>query len=298
MKRILFKYSFITSLAITIILNSTCFAQKNDADNYRMLFNLNTIKQSDNTRLLEVRFIAKNKKNRKDKVPVFNAEIKFFNTLNDEKLLLGSVKTSKKGIAQLTIPKNYKYLVDENGYINLKAQFEETTALTEQVAEITVKDLHLNFTLKEIDSVKTALVTAYTIDGLGNKTPVEDTEINFYVQGMLSKMPIHEEGLISDGKYQFEFPTDIPGDINGNLIVYAMVLDNDDYWNVTQSQTTNWGTSSKQIKHETNKLWTEAAPIWMYIILTIMLVGVWANYLYTILHLFKIKKEGYSLSEN
>lgn len=298
MKRILYKYSSIALFAITIILSSTCFAQKNDADNYRILFNFNTIKQSDNTRILEVSFIARNKKNRKDKVPVYNAEIKFFNTLNDEKLLLGSVKTSKKGIAKLTIPKNYKYLTDENGNINLKAQFQQTTALTEQVAEINVKNLHLNFNLTEIDSVKTALITAYTIDNFGNKITTEDTEINFYVQGMLSKMPIHEEGLISDGKYQFEFPTNIPGDINGNLTVYAMIVDNDEYWNVTQSKTINWGTSSKQIEHETNKLWTKAAPIWMYILLTIMLVGVWASYLYTILHLFKIKKEGYSLSKN
>ncbi len=298
MKKFLFKYLFIASLAITTILNSTCFAQKNDAANYRMLFNFNTIKQSDNTRLLEVSFIAKNKKNRKDKVPVYNAEIKFFNTLNDEKLLLGSVKTSKKGIAKLTIPKNHKYLTDENGNINLKTQFEETSALAEQVAEITVKDLHLNFNLTEIDSVRSVLVTAYTIDNFGNKIASEDTEINFYVQGMLSKMPIHEEGLISDGKYQFEFPTDIPGDINGNLTVYAMVLDNDEYWNVTQSNTVNWGITSKQIKQETNKLWTEAAPIWMYVVLTIMRVGVWANYLYTILYLFKIKKEGYSLNKN
>jgi len=298
MKGILYKYSFIASFAITTILNSACFAQKSDADNYRMLFNFNTIKQSDNTRLLEVSFIARNKKNRKDKVPVYNAEIKFFNTLNDNKILLGSTKTSKKGIAKLTIPENHKYLTDENGNISLKAQFERTSALAAQTEEINVKDLYLNFNLTEIDSVKTALITAFSIDNLGNKIPTEDTEINFYVQGMLSKMPIHEEGLISDGKYQFEFPTDIPGDINGDLTVYAMVLDNDEYWNVTKSTTVNWGVTSKQIKHETNKLWTEAAPIWMYILLTIMLVGVWTNYLYTIIHLFKIKKESYSLSKN
>ncbi|WP_457618291.1 hypothetical protein [Lutibacter sp.] len=298
MKGILYKYSLIISFAISAILNSTCFAQKSDADNYRMLFNFNTIKQSDNTRLLEVSFIARNKKNRKDKVPVYNAEIKFFNTLNNNKILLGSAKTSKKGIAKLTIPENYKYLIDENGYINLKAQFEETTALAEQIAEINVKDLYLNFNLTEIDSVKTALITAYTIDNFGNKIATEDTEINFFVKGMLSKMPIHEEGLISDGKYEFEFPTDIPGDINGDLTVYAMILDNDEYWNITKSTTVNWGVASKQIKHETNKLWTEAAPIWMYILLTIMLVGVWTNYLYTIIHLFRIKKESYSLSKN
>ncbi len=46
---------------------------------------------------------------------------------------------------------------------------------------------------------------------------------------------------------------------------------------------------------DSNTLWSEAAPIWMYIVLTILLVGVWANYAYTIKNLFSISKEGKEL---
>ena len=49
------------------------------------------------------------------------------------------------------------------------------------------------------------------------------------------------------------------------------------------------------VKIVENTLWSKAAPIWMYVVLTILLVGVWANYVYTVIHLFKINKEGKEL---
>lgn len=291
MERNLFKYPFITSFVIVLLLSNISFAQENDVTNYRMGFNLTTVKQPDNSRLLEVTFIATNKKDRKDKVPVFNAEIKFFNILDEEEELLGTVNTSKEGIAKLILPENQNYLTDEEGNINLTALFGGTNSLEEETAEISVKDLHLELNLTEIDSVKTVLVSAFTIDKLGEKIPVEDVEINFYVQAMLSKMKI-DEGLISDGVYEFNFPTDIPGNINDNLLVFAMVVDHDEYGDVTQSETAKWGVFHKHIMKEENSLWSAVAPLWMYTVLTIMLVGVWANYVYTIINLIKIKKEG------
>lgn len=294
MKRNKFKYPFITSFAIVLLFSTISLAQEIDIANYKMLFNLNTEKQADNSRLLEVSFIARNKKDRKDKIPIYNAEIKFFNVLYEEELLLGSVNTTNKGIAQLIIPENYNYLIDDDGNINLTAQFESTDALDNEAAEISVKNLHLELTLVEIDSVKTVLVSAFTINKLEEKIIAEDVEINFYVQGMLSKMLI-EEGAISNGEYEFTFPTDIPGDINGNLLVYSMVVDHDEYWNVTQNKNVNWGVFHKNIVKEKNTLWSAVAPLWMYTVLTIMLVGVWANYVYTIIHLFKIQKEGKKL---
>lgn len=291
MKKNLFKYTFITSFIIVLLFSPNSFAQENDATNYRMLFNFNTVKQADNSRLLEVSFIAKNKKDRKDKIPVYNAEIKFFNVLNEEEVLLGTSKTSKEGIAQLILPENQKLLIDDDGKINLTAVFNSTDALDEETAEISVRDLHLEMNLTEIDSVKTVLASAFTINKLGEKTLAEDIEIVFYVQGMLSKMKI-EEGTISNGKYEFNFPTDLPGDLNGDLIVYSMIIDNDEYWNVTQKKNITWGVFHKQTMKEKNTLWSAVAPLWMYTVLTIMLVGVWANYVYTIINLIKIKKEG------
>ena len=294
MKSNLFKYQFITSFIIALMFSFTSIAQENDASNFRMMFNFKTVKQNDNTRLLEVSFIARNKKDRKDKIPVVDTEIKFYNTLNEEEVLLGTSTTSQEGIAQLILPESHNYLVDENGYINLIAKFEGTDALDEEEEELSVKDLHLELNLKEIDSVKTVIVKAFTIDSLGIETPVEEADIIVSVQGMLSKMKIKED-YIEDGEFKFEFPTDLPGNENGDITVFSTIEDNDDFGNVFQKKTVNWGTFNKQVKEEGNKLWSEAAPMWMYIVLTILLLGVWANYVYTILNLFKIKKEGKEL---
>lgn len=293
MKNILFKYPIINSILVVIFLlfNNISVAQEIELTNYKMRFNFNTVKQDDNARLLEVKFIAYNKKNRKDNIPIYNAEIKFINVLNEEELLLGRSNTTKEGIAQFIVPKNQVYLTDDNGNIQLIALFEGSDALEEKTKEILVKDLQLELDLKEIDSIKTVQVSAYTLNKFGKKILVEDVEIGFYIQGMFSKMII-EEGIISNGSYKFDFPTDLPGDSNRNLLLEAMIIDNDEYWNVNQQKTVKWGAYHTHPPKEEKTLWSAIAPLWMYTVLTIMLVGVWANYIYTIINLFKIKKEG------
>ena len=270
-------------------------SQEVDISNYRIRFNCNTIKQPDNTRILEASFIAANKEDRKDRVPVYEAEIKFFNVWEDEEVLLGVSKTSKDGVAQITIPKDHDYLVDSEGKINFKAIFEGSDGLDGEEEEISVQDLNLELNLIEKDSVKTAVVKAYTLDSLGVKIPLEEADVFISVGGMLSKMNVNE-GTIENGVYEFEMPTDIPGDINGDLVVYTSIEDHDEFGNVIQKKIVNWGVFNKQIKVENNTLWSEAAPIWMYAVLTILLVGVWANYVYTIINLFKIRKEGTELA--
>ena len=56
-----------------------------------------------------------------------------------------------------------------------------------------------------------------------------------------------------------------------------------------------WGTFHKLGTQPTYTLWSHYAPIWMYVVLTILLVGVWSNYIYSIINLFRIKKEGKNL---
>ena len=160
MKTIFVRYSVIVFL-IGLFISTNSIAQENDASNYRMLFNVNTVKQHDNTRLIEASFIGRNKKDRKDKLPIYDAEIKFFNTFNDEEILLGTSKTSKEGIAHITLPENQQYLTDNEGYIILKAVFEGSEGLDEEEEEIIVKNLQLELNLEEIDSVKTVIVKSF-----------------------------------------------------------------------------------------------------------------------------------------
>jgi len=293
MKTTFYRYSIIVFL-IGLFISTISIAQENDASNYRMLFNVNTVKQYDNTRLLEASFIGRNKKDRKDKLPIYDAEIKFFNTLNDEEILLGTSKTSKEGIAHITLPENQQYLTDNEGYIILKAVFEGSEGLEEEEDEISVKNLHLELKLSEIDSVKMVMVNAFVIDDLGEKLPLEEADIIISVESMFSNMKI-EEGTIENGEFEFKMPTDIPGDINDDLTIYATIDDNEEFGNVIQKETVKWGAFHNHKAKGKNTLWSDYAPIWMYVVLTILLGGVWINYIYSIINLIKIRNEGKEL---
>ncbi len=293
MKTKLFKFS-VFAILIGLFTNTNSIAQDNEAKNFKMLYKFSTTKQADNSRLLEVSFIARHKKDRKNKVPVFEAEINFYNVSDEENILLGTVKTDKKGFARLTLPENQFYITDIDGYINLKAIFEKTKAIKSYKKSIAVKDLILDFKLVEIDSVKTAILKAFTLDSLKTEIPVTEADLIFSVGGMILNMPI-EEASIDDGQYEFEFPTNIPGDVNRNIDVFVSIEDHDDFGNVIQKKSVNWGTFNKQIKDDSNTLWSKAAPIWMYAVLSILLIGVWAKYIYSISNLFKIRKEGKEL---
>lgn len=283
---------FFVTLALLINVKSVAQEDVNLKD-YRIRFGLSTTKQADNSRILEVSFIAANKKDRKDRVPVYDADINFFNVTEDEDISLGTVKTDKDGVAQLTIPANQTYVKDAEGYINFKAVFEGTDAMDSEEDDLAVRDVFLELNLEEIDSVKTVMLNAYVLDSLQTKVPINETEIVFSIGGMLSKMPIKRE-YISDSDYEFEFPENISGDKNGNVDVFASIIDSDEYGNVIQKKNIDWGIN-KHITVETNQLWSDAAPIWMYIVLSILLIGVWTNYAYSIKNLFNIKKEGNEL---
>ncbi|UJH66647.1 hypothetical protein [Allomuricauda sp. SCSIO 65647] len=288
-----FKYTLLIVL-MGLFIAPNAKAQEHDISDYRIRFNLKTIKQHDNSRILEVRFIAANKKDRKDRVPVYGAKIEFFNFLEDETVQLGSSNTSKDGIAQIALPENQSYLLDSEGKINFRAVFEGTDELGGKEREISIKDVHLNLNLIEKDSIKTVSIKAHTLDSLGVQIPLEETDVIISVEGMLSKMTI-DEGVIESGEYEFEMPTDLPGDANGDVTVYTIIEDHDDYGDVVQKKTENWGVFNELPSEEKNTLWSEAAPIWMYVVLTILLLGIWANFVYTCINLYKIKKEGTAL---
>ncbi len=291
MKSNLYNHTFFISIIAALLLCTNGIAQQIDLSNYSMRFVFKTVKQADNSRLLEVSFIGFNDADRKDKLPVFGAEIQFLNVLNDEEIILGSSKTSKEGTAQLILLENQKYATDEQGYINLKARFNSTDALSIEEADIMVKDLHLDLNLSEIDSVKTVTLTAFTINSLGDKIPVSDLDVIINLNTMLSKMNINE-GTIIDGTYTFEMTESFSGNTKGELTISSIIEENDEYGNIIQEKKVQWGTINKQVKFNDHSLWTKAAPIWMYVLLSILLLGVYINFIYTIVNLVKIKREG------
>ncbi|MBS3993216.1 MAG: hypothetical protein KGZ87_05830 [Bacteroidetes bacterium] len=273
--------------AIASVINT--YAQEFVQDNYRTFYNFSMLKQDDNTRSLKVRYVLQHAEDKTVEHPVYKAQIKFINKLDDQEVILAEVLTSKNGIATLTLPENQKYLKDKEGNITLIARFEETEKLEAQEEEIMFKDIFLDFNLAEIDSVKTITLNAYTLNNKGEQLLVEETDVAFYIGGMLSKMKIND-GTLESGSYEFEYEHNLPGDENGLLTFYAQIEDHEEFGNVTKMKTMNWGVEHSVPKKVKNSLWSKNAPGWMYAVLAFLLILVWANYVYVVISLFKLKK--------
>lgn len=290
------KNTYFSSLGLFVLivvmhLSNISMAQENDLSNYRIRFNVRTIKNPDQSRTFEASFIAHNKKDRKDRIPAHETEILFVNSTDDEDITLGSAVTDMSGIASLVLPETQVYLTDEEGFINVEARFKGSDGLKKQRKSVAFKDLYINLELQEVDSVKMVSVKAFTLDSLQTEIPENDIDVVLSIGGMLSRMTV-DEGSTEEGLYEFEFPDDIPGDKDGNFKIFAFVEDHDDFGDVLAEANSNWGVFDDIVKVEKYELWTKAAPIWMYVVLTILLVGVWANYIYTLIKLKDISKSG------
>jgi hypothetical protein len=111
------------------------------------------------------------------------------------------------------------------------------------------------------------------------------------VQGLFSKLKIGE-CFVDAGEGTFEFPKNIPGDVNGNLQIFARLEENEDFGEVEKIESAKWGIHRSGFVEPSRSLWSSGAPIWMITTLIILLAGVWSHYIYAIIQMVKIKKEG------
>jgi hypothetical protein len=288
MKNIKFKLSYTVLIIVSILMGHNINSQEFIQDNYKTFFNFKTLKQNDDTRLLEVSFLVQNLEDKNDEHPVYKAKIDFINKLDEKEVILGSILTSTKGEAKLILPKNQNFLKDKEGNITLIARFKGTDKLEPIEEELIIKDLFLDLNLTEIDSVKTVTLRAYTTNNSGEEIPIEEVDIAFYVGGMFSKMKIHD-GTIEEGFYEFEYSHFLPGDENGMLSIYSIIEDHDEFANVTKMKIIKWGHIQDHPKEPKNSLWAKNAPLWMYIVLAVLLIAVWANYVHVVSSLIKLK---------
>lgn len=283
----------IVVLITTVLMNFSSFAsspQDDEVAAFEPTMEFKTLKKSDGSRDLIVKLIGEGE----ESLPVRGAEINFYNLAGEKKIELGKAKTDAKGIATLNIKPEFSFTKDASDKINLKAEFAGTENFTATEADLSVLDLTLTMELSEVDSVKTIHVTANYVNAKGELVPLNEIEFGFYIQGLYSRLKIGD-GFLEAGECDFEFPKDLKGDYLGNLEIYAAFLENEDYGDVEVMKTAKWGTHRANYSEPERSLWTSGAPLWMIITLTIMLLGVWSHYLYAVIQLILVKREGKKL---
>lgn len=222
-------------------------------------------------------------------VPFGDLKIDFY-AGEDSLVNLGSMTTDEDGMAILVLGDNSGLPVTAGGEIRYYAEYEGDEGVLPAEYEVYIVDASVEMTLEMVDSVRTVKVRAFT-PVEGDEIPFADEDIYVYVARMFNDLPLGEDFLNENGEFTVEVPDDIPGDINGNIEIIARFNDHYLFGTVEQRQKVQWGIpTDPQIPMSGRTLWTQIAPLWMIITLSILLTGVWSHYIYVVIQLFRIKR--------
>jgi hypothetical protein len=225
---------------------------------------------------------------RKD-IPIAGARVDYL--IGSDLKIDGNV-TDKNGYALAIIKKGTVIPRDKDGVITCTAGFAGNNLYEAANTEVKFIETRISMTFDLVDSVKTAKVEAYKIDGAGMESPLADQILTVSVQRMFSRLPVGDVTLDAEGKGSVEFPSGIPGDSIGNLEVVAFMADNETFGNIELSSQVKWGIPKQKVLVTHRALWTQIAPLWMIVSLTILLIGVWAHYTYVVIQIIIIKLKG------
>ena len=131
-------------------------------------------------------------------------------------------------------------------------------------------------------------------------TPVKGVDVVIAVKRMGGDLNVNETPTFSTdstGKVSADFKRDsIPGDLKGNIILVAKVIDNDQYGNLSIQKTVSWGSKfvAKNEDFNARTLFSTRAkaPIWLIFISSGIIIAVWTVLILLVVNIFKIKKLG------
>jgi 5-hydroxyisourate hydrolase-like protein (transthyretin family) len=276
---------FLLILAGFFAMSFNAYAQKKEGTRVRAYYD----KLPNNNKQIKVSLTTGRGKNM---VGVVNADIKLTSLAGEEKLQLATIQTNVDGEAFLQIEEGYPLPKDEEGYAIITAAFAGNDSLKAAKKKLEFLDLLLTAEFNIEDSVKVITLSA-VVDSLGTKIPVEELDVEIGVKRMHSTLFLDEVETDEEGKAEFEFPDDIPGDQDGNITIVFRVLEDDDYGTVQARSIINWGTIVDYTsKDHLRSLFGDEAPLWMIIAVLVVLVAAWYHFIWAIIKVYKIKKLG------
>lgn len=228
---------------------------------------------------------------------VEGVEVHFYRNEAVPEKLLGKAASNKKGVATLILPEGEeKYASPAHEYTYVAA-IENSDRAEDSQEEITVAESDFDMTLEEEDSVRQVHISLTETGPDGRKIPVKDVEVSLFVKRLFGLLPISDDPETTDenGEAVADFPTDLPGDTAGNLIIVAKVEDHDRFGNLEFSRKINWG-KPLVIDPERDKrqLWSSRAnaPLYLIVIVNSMLIGIWGVIFYILFQAYKISRLG------
>lgn len=154
-----------------------------------------------------------------------------------------------------------------------------------------MQDAIVSLTFSEDNDAKT--IKAKATDQVG--LPIEELDLYFYVKRTFSLLPIGDVFNTTDenGEVIIDFPDDLPGDTEGNVIIIVKILESDLYNDLSVETVKNWGIKTYiDQSEEKRSLWAAAAnaPLSLVFLVSGMILVIWFIIWYIIFVLYKISK--------
>jgi hypothetical protein len=221
-------------------------------------------------------------------VPLPGLEVVFY-AGEESPVTLGRVMTDNDGLATVVLD-DIENLPSGPDGIRYFAEYEGTDDIWAAEYEVYIMDVNIDMKLELVDDVKSVTLRAWSIID-GEEVPVADEDIYVYVDRMFMDLPIGEDFLDENGEFTMEMPDDIPGDPEGNIEIIARFNEHYLFGTVENRQVMQWGVPTQYDTVAAQRtLWTQIAPVWMIITLSILLTGVWSHYIYVIISLIRVKR--------
>lgn len=219
------------------------------------------------------------------------AQVHFFHG-EDLQIELGGVESNHLGEIVLKLEK--ELVADSLGNYCFSAKYKGNEKHKKAKKELCIKDAEVEMSFNQKPEGRDIKIKAYELSD-GNEVAINNEDVEISVPTLFGNLVLGT-AKIDNGECVIEFPSDLPGDENGLLLITAKLVDSEIYGEVYKTETVPWGVKSSEINGgnatEKGKLWTYNAPIWMVVTLTVLLLGVWSHFGYVIYQMIKINKEG------
>ena len=216
-------------------------------------------------------------------------KVGFFNVTPDgEEKSLGEVVTGTSGKAVMDV-QDSALTADADGYYSFIVRFDGNDKLKSSESDLRIHPAKLVAETVEDDS--TLLIKLHaTAESLEGPVPIVEATVAVYVKRMYTSLKVGEGTTDEEGNVEIEFPDNLPGDKDSNLLITAMIEESDEYGNVAVSMTKPWGNALVQdAKEFPRALWSPHPPTWMVVTFFILMVTVWGNYVIIVYKLFRIR---------
>jgi hypothetical protein len=205
---------------------------------------------------------------------------------------MGTVVTDQKGKAVLDIKPGTSIPEDKEGNYTFDIRFAGNQKFNTASKTVIIRDVNMEISFSEKDSLKNVLVKVYTVNEKGVKEAVHDVPVEFYVLRLFCLYRFGGEKTDSSGLCTAEFPKNMPGDTTGKVMVVAKILENDTYGTV-ETVRNYAGGKPLIIEPQTKRgLGDTDAPLWMVYTLLVLLSGVWLHVIYVISLVIRINIMG------